>query len=96
MHGAVRQGEGWCVQTESDRGDARSAGEALAGCGARGRERHGISAEVIDLRSLSPLDMETVGDSVRRTNKVLVPYEDALPYGVGSEAAVHIADELFP
>ena len=59
-------------------------------------ERHGISAEIIDLRSLSPLDMETVGDSVRRTNKVLVAYEDALTYGVGSEVAAHIADELFP
>ena len=34
-------------------------------------ERHGISTEVIDLRSLSPLDMETIGDSVRRTNKVM-------------------------
>ncbi len=59
-------------------------------------ERHGISAEIIDLRSLSPLDMETVGDSVRRTNKVLVAYEDALTYGIGSEVAAHIADELFP
>ncbi len=59
-------------------------------------ERHGISAEIIDLRSLSPLDMETIGDSVRRTNKVLVAYEDALTYGVGSEVAARIADELFP
>jgi len=59
-------------------------------------ERHGISAEIIDLRSLSPLDMETVGDSVRRTNKVLVAYEDGQTYGVGSEVAAHIADELFP
>ena len=59
-------------------------------------ERHGISAEIIDLRSLSPLDMETVGDSVRRTNKVLVAYEDPQTYGIGSEVAAHIADELFP
>ncbi len=59
-------------------------------------ERHGISTEIIDLRSLSPLDMETVGDSVRRTNKVLVAYEDGLTYGIGSEVAACIADELFP
>ena len=58
--------------------------------------RHGISAEVIDLRCLSPLDMETIGDSVRRTNKVMVAHEDALSWGIGSEVAARIADELFP
>ncbi len=59
-------------------------------------DRHGISAEIIDLRSFSPLDMETVGDSVRRTNKVLVAYEDPLTYGIGAEVAARIADEIFP
>ena len=59
-------------------------------------KRHGVSTEVIDLRSLSPLDMETIGDSVRRTNKVMVAYEDALSWGIGSEIAALIADELFP
>jgi len=59
-------------------------------------QRHGVSTEVIDLRSLSPLDMETIGDSVRRTNKVMVAYEDALSWGIGSEIAALIADELFP
>ena len=58
--------------------------------------RHGISVEVIDLRCLSPLDMETIGDSVRRTNKVMVAHEDALSWGIGSEVAARIADELFP
>lgn len=58
--------------------------------------RHGISAEVIDLRCLSPLDMETIGDSVRHTNKVMVAHEDALSWGIGSEVAARIADELFP
>ena len=58
--------------------------------------RHGISAEVIDLRCLSPLDMETIGESVRRTNKVMVAHEDALSWGIGSEVAARIADELFP
>ena len=59
-------------------------------------DRHGISTEVIDLRTLSPLDMETIGDSVRRTNKVLITHEDALSWGIGSEVAARIADELFP
>ena len=59
-------------------------------------DRHGISTEVIDLRSLSPLDMETVADSVRRTNKVVVAHEDALSFGIGAEVAARIADELFP
>ena len=58
-------------------------------------ERHGVSAEVIDLRSLSPLDMETVGESVRRTNKVVVAHEDALSFGIGAEVAARLADELF-
>ena len=59
-------------------------------------QRHGISTEVIDLRCLSPLDMETIGDSVRRTNKVMIAHEDALSWGIGSEVAARIADELFP
>ena len=57
---------------------------------------HGIDAEVIDLRTISPLDMETIATSVRRTNKVIVAHEDALSWGIGSEVAARIADELFP
>ena len=57
---------------------------------------HGIDAEVIDLRTISPLDMETIAASVRRTNKVIVAHEDALSWGIGSEVAARIADELFP
>ena len=57
---------------------------------------HGIGAEVIDLRTISPLDMETIAESVRRTNKVIVAHEDALSWGIGSEVAARIADELFP
>ncbi|UCC26192.1 MAG: dehydrogenase E1 component subunit alpha/beta [Gemmatimonadales bacterium] len=59
-------------------------------------ERHGISAEVIDLRTLWPLDMETIGASVKKTNKVLVVHEDAVSFGFGAEIAARIADELFP
>ena len=59
-------------------------------------DQHGISTEVIDLRSLSPLDMDTIGESVRRTGKVIVAHEDALSFGIGAEIAARIADDLFP
>jgi 2-oxoisovalerate dehydrogenase E1 component len=57
---------------------------------------HGVSAEVIDLRTLSPLDMDTIRASVKKTNKVLIAHEDSLSWGIGSEIAARIADELFP
>jgi 2-oxoisovalerate dehydrogenase E1 component len=56
----------------------------------------GIEVEVIDLRSLNPLDMETIGASVRKTSKVIIAHEDSLSWGIGSEIAARIADELFP
>ncbi|MGI9629025.1 MAG: alpha-ketoacid dehydrogenase subunit alpha/beta [Longimicrobiales bacterium] len=59
-------------------------------------DQHGISTEVIDLRSLSPLDMDTIAESVKRTNKVIVAHEDALSFGIGAEIAARIADDLFP
>ena len=58
-------------------------------------EQHEIECDVIDLRTLSPLDMDTVAHSVRRTNKVLITHEDSLSWGLGSEIAARIADELF-
>ena len=55
----------------------------------------GISVEVIDLRSLSPWDRETVFTSVKKTSRVIVAYEDSLSWGYGAEIAAAIADECF-
>jgi len=57
---------------------------------------HGIEAEILDLRTLNPFDMERIADSVKKTNKVVVVHEDSLSWGIGSEIAARIADELFP
>lgn len=59
-------------------------------------EQLGISTEVIDLRTLSPFDMDSIVESVKRTNRVIVAHEDSLSWGIGSEIAARIADELFP
>jgi 2-oxoisovalerate dehydrogenase E1 component len=62
---------------------------------ARQAEADGISTEVLDLRSLSPYDWEAVVDSVRKTGRVIVAYEDTRSWGYGAEIAARIADELF-
>ncbi|HWZ60385.1 MAG TPA: dehydrogenase E1 component subunit alpha/beta, partial [Gemmatimonadaceae bacterium] len=54
-----------------------------------------LSVEVIDLRTLSPWDRETVFASVRKTGRVIVAYEDSLSWGYGAEIAAAIADECF-
>jgi 2-oxoisovalerate dehydrogenase E1 component len=59
-------------------------------------ERLGVSVEVIDLRTVSPIDMETIAESVKRTNRVIVAHEDSLSWGIGSEIVARIADDLFP
>jgi 2-oxoisovalerate dehydrogenase E1 component len=58
-------------------------------------EEQAITTEVIDLRSLNPVDWETIGDSIKKTNKVVVAYEDSLSWGYGSEVAARIADQFF-
>jgi 2-oxoisovalerate dehydrogenase E1 component len=55
----------------------------------------GRSVEIIDLRSLSPVDWEAIYASVRKTNRILVAYEDSLSWGYGSEIAARIASEAF-
>jgi 2-oxoisovalerate dehydrogenase E1 component len=61
----------------------------------RAEEQHGVSTEVIDLRSLSPVDWDTIGESVRKTNRVVVAYEDSLSWGYGAEIAARVADDMF-
>jgi 2-oxoisovalerate dehydrogenase E1 component len=58
-------------------------------------ERLGISAEVIDLRSLKPLDWPTVEASVQKTSRVLIIHEDNEFLGYGAELAAQIADKCF-
>ena len=56
----------------------------------------GLSVELIDLRTLSPWDEDAVMTSVKKTNRVIVVYEDSLSWGYGAEIAARIADECFP
>jgi 2-oxoisovalerate dehydrogenase E1 component len=58
-------------------------------------EEEGHSVEVIDIRTIIPLDMETIANSVKKTNKVIVLHEDTLTGGFGGEIAARIADECF-
>jgi 2-oxoisovalerate dehydrogenase E1 component len=59
------------------------------------REGRPIAADLLDLRTLNPLDMEAIAGSVKRTNRVLVAYEDSKSWGWGAELSARIADELF-
>jgi pyruvate dehydrogenase E1 component beta subunit len=58
-------------------------------------EEDGISAEVVDLRSLRPLDRETVCASVRKTTRAVVAEDDWLSYGVGAEVVATIQEGAF-
>ncbi len=55
----------------------------------------GIDAEILDLRSLAPLDWEAVTATARKTGRVLVLHEDNLTGGVGGEIAAHLSEHCF-
>jgi 2-oxoisovalerate dehydrogenase E1 component beta subunit len=57
--------------------------------------KEGIEVEVVDLRTLAPLDRQTIFDSVRRTSKLLVVHEDVRTGGIAGEIAALVTDELF-
>jgi 2-oxoisovalerate dehydrogenase E1 component len=59
------------------------------------KEEHGFEAEVIDLRSLVPLDTDTIFRSVRKTTKALVVHEDKVFSGFGGEVASQISEKCF-
>jgi 2-oxoisovalerate dehydrogenase E1 component len=61
----------------------------------RAEREHHLRVEILDLRTLSPYDWEAIVKSVRKTNRVIVAYEDVLSWGYGAEIAARIADELF-
>jgi pyruvate dehydrogenase E1 component beta subunit len=58
-------------------------------------EQTGISAEVIDVRCLVPLDWETIQDSLAKTNRALIVEEDNLTGGWGAEVAARLSEEMF-
>ena len=58
-------------------------------------EREGVSVEVVDLRTLKPLDRDAILDSVRKTGKALIVHEDNITGGVGAEVAALLAEEAF-
>ncbi len=82
------------------RGDAATLvayGPSVKVCldAATAAEEEGRSLEVIDLRTLSPLDLEPVFESVRRTGRLLIVHEDNISFGVGAEVAAIVAEEAF-
>jgi len=72
---------------------SRMVHEALAA--AASVEGEGISVEVIDLRSVAPLDMESILASVHKTSRLLIAHEAVVPFGIGAEIAATVAREGF-
>jgi pyruvate/2-oxoglutarate/acetoin dehydrogenase E1 component len=58
-------------------------------------QEKGIEAEVVDLRSIVPMDMDAIAETVKKTNRVLIVHEDKVTGGVGGEIAARIAQNLF-
>ncbi len=59
------------------------------------QQEHKLSVEVVDLRSLRPLDHETIINSVKKTNRAIVFEEDWRSFGVGAEIAALVQEEAF-
>jgi 2-oxoisovalerate dehydrogenase E1 component len=64
-----------------------AAADVLAG--------EGVSVEVVDLRTVSPLDIDTVLESVAKTSRLLIAHEAVVPFGIGAEIAARVARDGF-
>ncbi|MDT5269800.1 MAG: 2-oxoisovalerate dehydrogenase component [Acidobacteriota bacterium] len=58
-------------------------------------QQHGISVEIVDLRTLSPYDWDAIAASVCKTNRLVVAHEDTRAHGFGAEIAARVSEELF-
>jgi 2-oxoisovalerate dehydrogenase E1 component len=67
--------------------EAVAAAELLAG--------DGVSVEVIDLRTVAPIDLGPVLDSVHKTSRLLIAHEAVVPFGIGAEIAATVARDAF-
>lgn len=72
---------------------SRMVNDALAA--AESLDAEGISAEVIDLRTVAPLDLDPVLESVGRTGRLLIAHEAVVPFGIGAEIAAVVARDAF-
>jgi 2-oxoisovalerate dehydrogenase E1 component len=72
---------------------SRMVHEALAAAGQLAAE--GISVEVIDLRTVAPLDMAPILESVHKTSRLLIAHEAVVPFGIGAEIAATVARDGF-
>ena len=68
--------------------EAVAAAEAVA-------ESDGISVEVVDLRTVAPLDMDPILESVAKTSRLLIAHEAVVPFGIGAEIAARVTREAF-
>jgi len=74
-------------------GVSRLVGEALSA--AKKLEEKGVSAEVIDVRTLQPLDLDTIVESVKRTSRLVIASDDVKSGGVGSEISAAVLEASF-
>jgi len=74
-------------------GVSRLVGEALSA--AKKLEEKGVSAEVIDVRTLQPLDLDTIVESVKRTSRLVIASDDVKSGGVGSEISAAVMESAF-
>jgi 2-oxoisovalerate dehydrogenase E1 component len=58
-------------------------------------EKDGISAMVIDLRTIMPFDWDAIASAVKKTNRIVIAHEDQLTCGFGAELAARVASDLF-